>query len=246
MSIGLKFKLDSRSFSGDTYRPTPEILIDEVNSMLICSTPWGPRSLAQKSNELIQSQFLALKNDHDITRNIGSTSVEKSATVNLEAALQFANRKILREENLTEVVGGCEVFAMVLQDGELSFAQIGGPHLILSRTDNKSPIHLGTYMDLASDLSQERDLMPGLPANPLGISEEINVLVNSFCPRPNDRIVLLSHSLPPTEIFQKGLHFDLDSATRVLAEAQPHHAFWIGTVTLEVHQEEEDDVELAG
>ena len=86
-------------------------------------------------------------------------------------------------------------------------------------------------MDLSFDLSDDTGLLASLPNQLLGLDSSLNLTINSFRPQPQDRIILLSHSQIPSEIYQfKARDFKLDELSQSLSQSQPQLAFWLGII----------------
>jgi hypothetical protein len=68
-----------------------------------------------------------------------------------------------------------------------------------------------------------------MPSQLLGTDPSCNLSVNSFCPQPNDRLLLISRSAIPSQFYNltKDRH-TIDAITEVFAQDDPDLPFWIG------------------
>ena len=106
----------------------------------------------------------------------------------------------------------------------MSWLQIGQPHFLISRPGKDIlPI------SICPDLSMDFEGMDPLPSDLIGWSQS-NTQVNSLKLRDSDQILLLSRSWIPATFYSLQ-NPDLQSATRVLSEADPNEAFWIAQLT---------------
>ena len=224
---------EERPYAGKTFRPRPEIHLDPTAGALIVATPWGPRPAARKAIDRIM-EFLALaREDREATSPFERLSCLSGPANNLRIGALLANDILYREENAQEYRAGVELFAMIIEDNELVWVQAGNPQILLSRR-GRALLPLGSQIDLSFDMSTEnKELLPALPSQLLGLDSSINLTMNSFRARPGDRVVLLSHSQLPQSLFNmKEDDLSLDTLSRQLARIHPDLAFWLGIVRL--------------
>lgn len=84
-------------------------------------------------------------------------------------------------------------------------------------------------MDLSFDLSPKGRLMPPLPQQLLGLDPTLNLTMNSFRPTNDDKLILLSRSSIPSQIYnlsQKQL--TLDGISKILSQDDQDLPFWLG------------------
>jgi hypothetical protein len=222
----MDFKFSFRPYSGKQFRPTPEVHQDEKS--LIIATPWGQRDSAKKVIAQILNYLMICNEDREATTPFQRLSCLSTSANNLRIAILLANETLFRGENNEEYKSGVELFAMIRSEGELVWLQIGQPQIFLLR-ENRSVISLGGSMDLAFDLSNEFDLLPSLPNQLLGLDSSLNLTINSFRPQAKDKILLLSHSQVPSEIYNiESQNLKLDQLSKTLSERDPQLAFWLG------------------
>ena len=227
-----KIKFEERPYRGMTLRPRPECLLDHDSRLLIVATPWGPRSAANKAVELISEYYLMAKSDNEATSPFEKVSSFSNEANHLRTAVMLANEAIYRDENKTELKAGVELFAASFIQNEFVWIQVGQPHLLLSRK-NGHLLPLGSSVDLSTDLSESSEPLPALPNQLLGIEPTANLTLNSFRAQPGDRLVLLSHSVPPVSLYtMKHDELTLDNMSKRLAQIHPDGAFWLGVIEL--------------
>ncbi|MDX9731143.1 MAG: hypothetical protein RBT63_05175, partial [Bdellovibrionales bacterium] len=198
----MKFLFESQPFAGNNPRPTPEVFIDPAINTLIIAIPWGSRESARRVIDRMSEYLTFASQDHEATSPLPKLSCLSSSANNLRTAAMLANDMIYREDNQEEYKSGVELFAATLSQNELSWVQIGGPHILLAR-GSSSLLPLGSNVDLSLDLTSDQatEPLPALPAQLLGLDPHVNLMINSFRARSGDRLVLLSHSRTPDNLF---------------------------------------------
>jgi hypothetical protein len=92
---------------------------------------------------------------------------------------------------------------------------------------------LGYQADLASELSFAPELLAPLPAQLLGLDPTSDFAVHSLKPRRGDRIVLVSRSYIPANIYSLPYGGrSLDDISRALADTDSRTPFWLGEFTI--------------
>lgn len=223
---------EERSYNTETFRPKPEVSKDSGSSLLLITTPWGPRSSAKKSIEVIQDHFHSSQNDQDVTSPFAKLTCLSPMSNDLRISIKLANDLIYNEENRDEYLSAVELFAMARGPNELSWVQIGNPFPLLDRP-NQPLVALGSQLDLSSELYRGEVLCPPLPSKTLGLDPTSDFEIHSIRPEKSDRIILLSHSMIPAEVYtlpygQRGLN----EISQLITEKTPNSPFWIASITL--------------
>ena len=228
----MSFLFTERPFSGSTFRPRPEIFLDQETKTLIVATPWGSRESARRVIERMKDYLSIAREDAEATSPFERLSCLSTHANRLRIATLLANEALYREENKNEYRSGVEVFAGILEDDEFVWLQNGNPQILLSRPGRK-PLPLGSQIDLSFDLSEGSELLPGLPSQMLGLDSSLNVSLNSFRARPGDKVALISHSHLPEAVYGlQDSQLTVESMSRLIATACPDHAFWVGVLEL--------------
>lgn len=223
-----------RSFSGKTFRPTPEVFIDPLTNTVIVATSWSVQDVAKKVVNRIIDYISFSKEDPEATSPFPRLTCLTSSANRLRIATLLANDGLYREHNQNEYKAGVELFAAYVEGNELIWLQAGNPQVVLIR-ENGLVLPLGSQIDHSFDFSNsDQSLLPPLPANMLGLDPTINISVNSFRCRPRDRIVLLSHSHLPMNVFSKKvIDLSIEEISREIGHLHPDTAHWIGVIDIE-------------
>lgn len=231
---------EERPYAGKTFRPRPEIHVDEAAQLLIVATPWGARGAAKKVIERMTDYLSLARGDDEATSPFERLSCLSNQANNLRIATLLANEAVYREDNTQEYRSGVEVFAALLDENEIVWVQAGGPHILLGRP-GRTLLPIGSNIDLAYDMSEtDGELLAPLPSQLLGLDSSLNLNINSFRSHPGDRVVLLSYShLPETLFSLQDNERTLESLSKRLATAQPDMAFWLGILTVGKNEEVE-------
>lgn len=229
----MKLAFTNQPYAGSNARPTPEVLLDAATNTLIVAVPWGSRDAARKVIDRMIEYMSFASQDREATSPLPRLSCLSTAANNLRTAAMLANDTLFREDNSEEYRAGVELFAATLSQNELSWIQVGGPHILLGRGD-QSLLPLGSSVDLALDMEVGRGNLPALPAQLLGLDSQVNLTINSFRARSDDKLVLISRSRTPEMLFSWKSN-DLDPAKLVhsLAHGDAHTAFWLGLLSIE-------------
>lgn len=226
-------RLEERSFSSEIFRPTPEIHTSPGDSFIIVATPWGPRSSARKAIDIIQDFFLSASEDQEATSPFQKMTCLSPMANNLRAAIMMANDCLYREDNKDEYLSGVELFAIARKNNECAWAQVGNPSVFLSKK-HCHLIPIGYHSDLSLHLSpSSKSLLPPLPGQLIGLHTTSNILIQSFRPSPEDKLILLSRSLIPSGFTDtEGSQRDLSQISNLLSQQNPSMPFWLGMIEL--------------
>ncbi len=229
----MKLAFVDRPYAGSDSRPTPEVMLDTSVNTLIVAVPWGSRDASRKVIDRMLEYLSFASQDREATSPLPRLSCLSNAANNLRTAVMLANDMLYREDNSSEYRAGVELFAATLSQNELSWVQVGGPHILLGR-GSQPLLPLGSSVDLALDLNLGNDRLPALPAQLLGLDSHVNLTINSFRARPKDNVVLLSHSRTPEMLFSwKSDAIVPDQIVRSLSKNDAHTAFWLGILSVE-------------
>ncbi len=225
--------IHERSYSGKFFRPRPEILQEPNDQLYLVVTPWGPRSAAKRTVEIIQDFFLSSLNDLEATTPFPTLSCLSPAENNLRTALYLANQGVYREDNRDEYTAGVEVFAACRLGPQLICAQVGQPIVYLNRRG--LPLTpLSAPIDATLELSASHHFLNPLPQYLLGLEPSLNIHSFSFRLQPKDELLLLSRTLTPPEFYRDKEELrSSDSLTQILSQTDKDMPFWIGQITLE-------------
>lgn len=220
-------KFESHIYSSKQYRPKPIYHFNEKAGLLITLTPWGSR---QKIEPLLQniSDFIATYiNDPEATtpfQRLAHLSLEANA---LNTAALVASKNLYTSLNESELHGGFELSALVIKDQVLTWIQSGHPHIILDR-NNKSLLPLHIEVDFSSEFEEQNKLSP-LPSHLLGVSESPYLNWGRMKLQPEDKIILLSRSWIPSELYQlRSADRSLNKIVNLIVNNDSEQPFWLG------------------
>jgi hypothetical protein len=216
-------KLEERSFGGDIFRPTPEIHIEDTGTLAIVATPWGQRASSKRLMQSIVDFFHSARTDAEVTSPFQRLSCLTSTGNSLRSALMMTNDLIYREDNKDEYLSGFELFAAARQNQELTWTTVGQPHVFLLRKK------VFTALSVAVESSVDPTVQAPLPLQLLGLFSTSNFEVRTIKLQPEDKIVLLSRSQFPSDLFLGGTSEPtLDSLSLKLAKDNSRMPFWLG------------------
>ena len=222
---------EERSYSGESTRPRPECYFSESEQLLIVATPWGAQSSAQRAIEKIKEFVLTTREDNEITFPFERLTSLSTAANNVRIGALLANDSLYRNENKHEINAGVEVAVIYVKDQECVWLHVGQPSLFLDRPAT-SITPISTEMDLSFEMAQGGDRLPPLPSKLLGLDSNLNFSVGSFRRQPEDKIILLSRTNLPTEIYYQAQGQTLEQLTQTLAHGEPQMPFWLGMLQL--------------
>ena len=221
-----------RSYSGKLFRPTPEVHIEDDGSFGVIATAWGNRQAAKKTIDILTDYILSARQDMEATSPFQKLTCLSPLANNLRAGVMLVNDSIYREDNKAEYISGVEVLVFARADGELSYAHVGAPNLLLART-GLPWIPISVHMDLSAELGRAPTLMAPMPQNLLGLHSTSNLNVGSFKTHAGDRLIFLSHSLisvPLTTLTYE--QTSLEQVSSVLSSQYNEMPFWLGILDL--------------
>lgn len=224
---------EDRSYSGNLFRPRPEVIYDKSGQLLIVATPWGPRASARKAAQFLHDFFLSSRNDSEATSPFARLTCLTPLANQLRLAVKLTNDLIYQEDNKQDYMSGIELTVLARSHREVAIAQVGHPFVLLDRpATGLTP--LGSQIDLTSEMSFESEMVSPLPQRLLGLDPTSDFSVQSIRHFAGDRYLLISRSSLPANVYSapygsRGLG-DISQALSRANEAMP---FWMGALTLD-------------
>ena len=220
--------IHERSYSGQLYRPRPEIHIEGQGELVVVATPWGPRSSAKKAIQVIQDYLLSSQQDEEATSPFSRMTCLSPLANDLRIAIKLANDIIYNEDNKNEFISGIELFVMAKNDQEVVWAQIGYPYLFLDRP-HRPLISIGSQLDLSTEFSRGHETLAPLPSKLLGLETSSDFAIETFRPAAQDRFILLARSGSPAALYNlPESKRSLDQISTLLSNENPELPFWLG------------------
>ncbi len=150
----------------------------------------------------------------------------------LRIAIKLANDTIYNEDNKSEYTSGIELFVLAKQPHQIVWAQIGYPYLFLDRPE-RNLISMGSQLDLSSEFTKDRHTLAPLPAKLLGVETSSDFTVETFKPSARDRMILISRSGVPPEVFSiSAKDRTVDGLSRIMSNDNSQLPFWLGILDL--------------
>ena len=107
--------INSRSYGGKLFRPTPEVFKRE-DGLLVIAMPWGPKDSAKSFIKTVSEYCSTRENDLEVTLPFGVLPSLSPLANRLRTALLIANDQLYSEENNSEYQSGVEALA-IWRDG---------------------------------------------------------------------------------------------------------------------------------
>ena len=215
-----------KTYPGEAHRPSVELEVFEKENVLIASTPWGSRDSSKQATQMIREYYGTAMTDPEATSPFARLPGLSTSANSLRAATFLANETIFQKYNKDNYTSGCELLILTFNNRELSWVQIGQPHLLLLRGGKFIPLQV------ALDLNLDYLSSSPLPGKLLGVDRQIELETKSFILQKNDLIVLLARSQIPavflSSTFNKPQASDLGQKLFELAvKDDPQMPFWI-------------------
>lgn len=227
-------KLRQRSYTnGQVFRPKPIIIERAESHLLVIATPWGPLECAQRAAEIIVEQFELLSGE-DVTSTFDSLPTLSAPANRLRKGVLMANQYLYKTENAKILKAAVEVVAIHYDHGVLSWAHVGGPHLILNDGKNIHPVAYD------ADWSCQSDNQGPLFAQALGMENNVPIHLGSLRMAADTQALVISRSTLPSSVFGSN-NFDLDSVLDKLVLDDAEAPCWVGVVELEESTQIEDE-----
>lgn len=223
--------LIQRSYtSGQFFRPKPFVLERPESNLIVIATPWGPLEHAQRVAEIVTEQFELLSRE-DLTTPFESIPTLNSAANKLRMGLMTANQFLFKGENAKAWKTAVEIVAIHYDQPVLSWAHVGGPHLLLADSRFTHPL---AY---ALDWDAQTQIQGPLFSQALGIEAHLPISAGSVRVSKESQLLMLSRSHWPRSILsqafgKKQSEQEMDLVLKALVEENPENPFWLGIFNL--------------
>lgn len=212
--------------SGQFFRPKPFILERPESNLIVVATPWGPLEHAQRVAEIVTEQFELLSRE-DLTTPFESIPNLSSAANRLRMGLMTANQFLFKGENAKAWKTAVEIVAIHFDKPVVSWAHVGGPHLLLADPQQTHPLAYALGWD--AQTQQQGPLF----SQALGIEAQLPISAGSVRVKSGSRLLMLSRSHWPRNILaqafgKKGSEQEMDLVLKSLVDENPENPFWLG------------------
>ncbi len=222
--------LQHRSYGGKIFRPRP--LIHEEDHLVVIATCWGPGDQTQGMvNDVVKSVTAAM-GDVEATSHFEYLTCLSDQANFLRIATLLANENIFRGENNAEFISGYELTVILRHQNQLSWAQVGGPHLLIRRQGGLL-MPLTTQLDASSEVLASPSLAP-LPQWLLGLDSTCQVNCGDVKFDGKDQLVLASSNHLAKALFTETSveNLTLEKVTKWIIQENPERPFWLGLLPL--------------
>ncbi len=215
-----------RSYGGKIFRPKPVIHEDE--RLLVLASCWGPGDQAQNLVDDVVKYVTAAMGDVEVTSHFEYLTCLSDQANYLRIATLLANENIFRGENKNEFVSGYELTVVLKQKNQLSWAQVGGPHILIRR-NGQTLMPLTVHLDVSAEVSASNLLAP-LPHWLLGLDSTCQIQCGDVRYQPQDQLVLAGSTYLSKSIFTESpsRSLSLEKITQWMIQENPESAFWLG------------------
>lgn len=219
-----------RSYGGKIFRPKPYIHDEE--HLLVVASCWGPGDQTQTIVSDVVKYVTAAMSDVEVTSHFEYLTCLSDQANNLRIAMLLANENIFRGENNTEFISGYELTIILKYQNQLSWAQVGGPHLLIRR-QGQNLMPLTSQLDVSSEISGATILAP-LPHWLLGLDSTCQVHCGDVKIKMVDQLVLTSSNYLSKALFTESAqpNLSLEKVTQMLIQENPDSPFWLGLLPL--------------
>lgn len=216
-------KLEQRSYGGKIFRPKPIVHLED--DLLVLATCWGSGDHTPKVIDEVVKYVTAATGDVEVTTPFERLSGLSDAANFLRIACLLANDYAFRNENKSEYNAGYELLALHRSQSQLSWAQVGGPHVLLKKP--KKPVQ-------PVALQQDHWQLPPLPTQLLGLDHNCQVYCGDFKVQSQDQIILASSGLLPSALWMESAKdsVHLQQVTQWLVQENPDSPFWLGLIQI--------------
>lgn len=215
-----------RSYGGKIFRPKP--VIHEDDRLLVLASCWGPGDQAQNLVDDVVKYVTAAMGDVEVTSHFEYLTCLSDQANYLRIATLLANENIFRGENKNEFVSGYELTVVLKQKNQLSWAQVGGPHILIRR-NGQTLMPLTVQLDVSVEVSASNFLAP-LPHWLLGLDSTCQIQCGDVRYHAQDQLVLAGSTYLSKSIFTESPSgaLSLEKITQWMIQENPESAFWLG------------------
>ena len=222
--------LQHRSYGGKIFRPKP--FIHEEDHLLVVASCWGPGDQLQGVVEDVVKYVAAAMSDVEVTSHFEYLTCLSDQANYLRIATLLANENIFRAENKSEFIAAYEMTVLIKSKNQLSWAQVGGPHLLIRRS-GQMLMPLTAQLDVSSEIGSKTLLAP-MPSWLLGLDSTCQVLCGDVRFSDDDQLILASSNHLSKAFFsgRSNEKLSLEQVTKWMIQENPDSPFWLGLMAL--------------
>lgn len=225
-------KLQERSYSTKILRPKPLIHSEDDGSLVVVATSWGQPEHAQRVVDEVVKYVSAAKADVEVTSPFEFLTCLTDEVNYVRTSILIANDVLYRGENRNQYFSGVEVLTLFKRGPQVAYAHVGCPSLFLQRNgQHMQPLSIG--LDLSSELQDNMNPLPPLPAQLLGLDPTCNIQCGHTYVREGDQLVLLASNSVATSLWgRESYQQDLSAITNGMIQESPESPFWLGLIAV--------------
>lgn len=218
-------KVDQRSYRGKSFRPAPLLHVEP--NLILAITSWGQASTAERARDVVADFVLSARNDQEATSPFQKMTCLTPLANNVRVAMMLLNDTLYREFNQDEYTEGIEILICAKHESEITIAQVGQPHVFLSRKQFPLiPLSVGS--DSAMEFSQPPEILAPMPHSLLGLYSTSNFGIQSFRFQENDQLIFLARSHFPSEFLTlSSSERTLEKLSQNLSKEHPDIPYWL-------------------
>lgn len=218
-------KVDQRSYRGKSFRPSPLLHVEPNLTLII--TSWGQASVAERARDIVADFILSARNDQEATSPFQKMTCLTPLANNVRVAMMLLNDTLYREFNQDEYTEGVEVLICAKHESEITIAQVGQPHVFLSRKQFPL-IPLTAGSDASVEFSQPPEILSPLPHSLLGLYSTSNFGIQSFRLQEQDQLIFLARSHYPNAFLTlNSSERNLNKLSQTLSQEHPDIPYWL-------------------
>lgn len=222
-------KVTERSYSSKVFRPKPHVHAEADGTLLVIATSWGLPEHAQLAVDEIVKYVTAARGDVEVTSPFEFMTCYSDLANHLRIGMLIANETLYRGQNKSEYVSGVEVLAISKRGHQISWAQVGAPHLLLQR-EHRPLAPLAVSFDNSFEIGLRGETVAPLPSRLLGVDPSCAIVCGDVHVQDEDQLVLLSSSVLPTSLWTNPGKLQLGSVSNQMVAESSENPFWLGLV----------------
>ncbi len=222
-------KFSEQLYRTKTRLPQPEHFIEPDGSFGVIVSCWGQENSSNRAIEHIIQLKNVYSQDREQTSPFSFLDSLTYETNRLRQNLMNLNDYLYAEDNLNEYKNGYEVLIFSRTQNEWSWAQVGGPNIILNRKDQA---HILQSSPTASTrFGTAKDPLPGLL---LGLYKTISIQCGSIRTDNKDEIIFYQGDLALPQLDERFLKStELKNRMQTLAKTEQDKPFWLASLNYE-------------
>jgi len=218
-----------KTYPGEFPRPSAETVLIEDKDLFVVGTPWGSKDAFKELVQNFRDIFSTSMTDGEATSPFPVLPQLSALGNRLRAAILHSNEQIFRKLNQDAYSSACETLVLAFNRTEMTWIQVGQPHLFLLRQGNVSPLQMA--LDLSADYLNPTPL----PSRLLGVDRQIDIEVKPMNLQAGDKILVLARSTVPGSLYGSALVTETNelAAEQVfnnLVSADSKPPFWVGVL----------------